>query len=90
VTVLLIRHRRICESRREGLTKENLGSLRTLRPFSLHGLSSKLEAMNEKSPARMRKALFSNKVIEPLARRSQISNLELLKDLAEVAGIFTK
>ena len=38
----------------------------------------------------MRKAFFSNKVIEPLARRSQISNLELLKDLAEVAGIFTK
>jgi len=31
-----------------------------------------------------------DKVIEPLARRSQISNLELLKDLAEVAGIFTK
>jgi hypothetical protein len=76
VTVLLIRHRRICESRREGLTKENLGSLRTLRPFSLHGLSSKLEAMNEKSPARMRKALFSNKVIE-------LSNLDLFKWILE-------
>jgi hypothetical protein len=34
--------------------------------------------------------LVVDKVIEPLARRSQISNLELLKDLAEVAGIFTK
>ena len=58
-TVLLIRHRRIRESRRGGFTKESLGSLRSLRPFSFHGLSSKLEAMNEKSPARMRKAFSS-------------------------------
>ena len=30
-----------------------------------------------------------NKVIEPLARRSQISNLELVNDLAEVIALFT-
>ena len=33
-------------------TKQSLGSLRSPSPFSLHGLSSKLEAMNEKSPER--------------------------------------
>jgi len=40
------------------------------------------DALEIKNPLRIRNGfLVVDKVIEPLARRSQISNLELLKDL---------
>ncbi len=53
-----LRLRRIASPGGERFTKRNLESLRSFSTFSLHGLSSKFEAMNEKSPAHSAQGSF--------------------------------
>jgi hypothetical protein len=67
-----------CDPLRECFTKQSLGLFHSFRPFSLHGLSIKLEAINEK-PSEIND--FRGSVVD---YRVEISNLDLVKGIAEV------